>query len=359
MRILLVFLLLVHGLIHLFGFLKAFNIYQFEQLTQPISKTQGVLWLIAAALFGGVLLFYLFNTPAWFGVALAAVLLSQGLIILNWTDAKFGTIANLIILGFAFLSWQAWRFEQVYKADVQSGLESMEHHTQELLTEADLQHLPGPVQRYIRYSGVVNQPKVHSFRADFEVEMRNKGQDWMTMTAEQHNFFDTSQRLFFLKAKVKGIPAQGYHLYKENQASMDVRLLSVLPIVHASGPEMFEAETVTFFNDMCIMAPAALIDQRIKWTPVDSNTVRAAFTHKGTTIEATLFFNREGQLINFESDDRYDINAMQKYRFSTPLSAYGKMGNAQLAKYGEAIWHYPDGPFVYGKFKIREVVYNP
>ena len=26
--------------------------------------------------------------------------------------------------------------------------------------------------------------------------------------------------------------------------------------------------------------------------------------------------------------------------------------------YGEAIWDYPDGAFVYGKFRLKDVVYN-
>lgn len=359
MRIFIPILLLLHGIIHLFGFLKAFDFYEFEQLTQPISRSQGVLWLLTAALFGGVMVLYWINAPVWFWVAFVAVFMSQGLIFTNWADAKFGTLANVVILVVAFLSWQAWRFEQVYKADVLAGIERTAHVEEGLVTEADLQHLPAPVQRYLRYAGVVNQPKVHSFRALFEVEMRGKGQDWMAMVAEQHNFFDTNERLFFLKARVKGVPAQGYHRYQDQEASMEVKLLSVLPVAKASGPELFKAETVTFFNDMCIMAPATLIDKRIKWTPVDSNTVQAAFTNNGTTINARLFFNEEGQLVNFESNDRYDINEMKQYKFTTPLSNYGALGDYQLAKYGEAIWHYPDGPFVYGKFKIQEVMYNP
>jgi len=26
--------------------------------------------------------------------------------------------------------------------------------------------------------------------------------------------------------------------------------------------------------------------------------------------------------------------------------------------YGEAIWHYPDGKFIYGKFNLQQVEYN-
>ena len=121
---------------------------------------------------------------------------------------------------------------------------------------------------------------------------------------------------------------------------------------------MFESETVTMFNDMCFLAPPTLIDERIEWEPVDSTTARAQFTNQGTTISATLYFNEAGQLVNFSSDDRYDINAMKKYRFTTPLQDYQAINGYRLPNYGEAVWHYPEGPFVYGKFWVKNISYN-
>jgi len=29
-----------------------------------------------------------------------------------------------------------------------------------------------------------------------------------------------------------------------------------------------------------------------------------------------------------------------------------------MATFAEATWHYPDGPFVYGEFNVKEVTYN-
>lgn len=211
MRLLFAFLLLIHGGIHLFGFLKACNFYQFEQLTQPISRAQGVFWLLATLLFAGTLLMYLSGATFWFVLAFITILVSQFLIFSHWSDARFGTIANLLILIPVLLSWQSWRFEHQYRADVQVSIERTQAIQQDLLTEQDLQHLPAPVQRYLWYVGAVGQPKVHTFRARFKAEMRGKGQDWMQMDCEQYNFFDTDERLFFLSAKVKGLPAPVGH----------------------------------------------------------------------------------------------------------------------------------------------------
>ena len=70
---------------------------------------------------------------------------------------------------------------------------------------------------------------------------------------------------------------------------------------------MTQGETVTMFNDMCIMAPATLIDPAIDWEAVDAHTARARFTNAGHTIHAELSFNEAGELTNFVSDDRFQV----------------------------------------------------
>ena len=106
------------------------------------------------------------------------------------------------------------------------------------------------------------------------------------------------------------------------------------------------------------MAPADLISKDIKWEEVDENQVKAHFTNDGITISAKLYFDNDGALINFYSDDRIDITDKKAYGFSTPISGYEEQNGYMMPTYGEAIWHYPEGVFVYGKFEIQSIRYN-
>ncbi len=94
----LVILMLIHGLIHLLGFVKAFQIAPVEQLQSPISKTAGIGWLAAFLLFVVAAIACFLNVAWWILPSIIAVILSTALIIGAWKDAKFGTIANLIVL---------------------------------------------------------------------------------------------------------------------------------------------------------------------------------------------------------------------------------------------------------------------
>jgi hypothetical protein len=124
---------------------------------------------------------------------------------------------------------------------------------------------------------------------------------------------------------------------------------------------MNRGETVTMFNDMCLLAPASLIDNNIKWENIDSLTVKGTFTNQGNTISALLYFNEKGQLINFISDDRYlssDGKTYKNYRWSTPVMEYKEINGRHLMHYGEAVWDTPEGQFCYGKFNLKETEYN-
>lgn len=358
LRYIFAFVVLMHGLIHFMGFAKAFQYADIQALTKEISKPAGVLWIITAFLFIAVTVFLVANKSWWWLPAVPAVVLSQILITHVWSDAKWGTIANTIILVAAILSFGSWSFERKYRHDVAAHLARMPRTEGRLITEADLQTLPAPVQRYLRLVGVVNKPFIHDFKILFNGEMRSKNRKWFSFTSEQFDFVDEPTRLFYMKGKMFGLTVPGYHAYNNGDASMKVKLFGMFPLVMADGEMMDQSETVTLFNDMCLLAPATLLNKRITWDAVDDNTAIAHFIVGKNSISAKLLFNEAGELVNFISDDRYAIADRKQYRFTTPVRDYKAFHGYRIGSEGEAVWNYNDGPFVYGKFHLKDVQYN-
>ena len=357
MKYIFAILLLIHGLIHLLGYVKAFSLAEISQLSESISKNLGMLFLVTGVAFILAVVLYFFKSNLWFILAIVAIILSQYLIITYWQDAKFGTIANGIIVVGVIIAFASWEFKAAYQQDIASGLEKTSY-SEEFITLKDIENLPLSVQKYMKYVGVVGKPQVTHMKLKLSGEMRGRDQDWFPFRSEQFNFFKNPTRLFFMEAKVKGLPTAGYHRYQDSIAAMCIKLLSLITVVDNRQPELFTAETVTYFNDLCLFAPSALSDNRISWEIISDTSVKATFTTNGTTISALLYFNEKGQLVNFVSEDRYDINAMKTYRFSTPVSHYKEFNGFMLPSYGVAIWHYPEGEFVYGKFNVESIQYN-
>src|SRR4051812_44791114 len=97
LRILFTIILLVHGLIHLLGFINEFHLARVNALTGktilPLSgslaKIVGLIWLFTCLLFIFTCVIFLIRKEEWWICGGIAILCSQSLIIIYWQDAKF------------------------------------------------------------------------------------------------------------------------------------------------------------------------------------------------------------------------------------------------------------------------------
>lgn len=369
MRWLLFALMALHGLIHLMGFAKAFGFAELPQLTQPISRAVGLAWLGAALAHLSAALLLLVSPRIWWAAALAAVLLSQWVIITSWSDAKVGTVANVLILlaaiyGFAASGPLSFRAE--YRHSVKE-LAASTPDQPDTVSPTDLAGLPEPVRCWMEQVGVVGQPRAHHFSATWQGRIRGGAdEDWMEFTARQVNFAGTTDasepaRFFLMDATRGGLPVDVLHSFHDGEASMRVRFLSLIPLVSKSGPDMTRAETVTLLNDMALMAPAALLDADIEWTQLGERSVRARYTVGSNTVEADLEFDGNCNLVDFVSEDRLAATpdgGMTAQPWSTPLDNHRDFGPYHLPSSGEAIWDAPDGSYAYMEAGIESIAIN-
>jgi hypothetical protein len=354
----------VHGVIHLMGFAKAFGYADLPQLTQPMSRAGGVAWLAGAALvLASAAMFSMGHRLFWI-VGAVAVVVSQVVIVSAWRDAWAGTAANailLLVVAHGWLTEGPSSFHAQFIRDAHAGLARPLNAS--VVSEADLAQLPEPVQRYLRLTGALGQPRVRNYRLRFRGRIRSGPESaWMPFEAEQQSFADQPTRLFLMRARMFGLPVEAFHRLVGGHATMQVKVAGLFAMVNARGEDMDQSETVTLFNDMCLLAPGSLLDPGIHWESVDALTARAQFMNGGHTIAATLYFGEDGLLTNFVSDDRSrsspDGKTFTRLRFSTPVRDYRSYGPAHLAAHGEARWRLPEGEFTYGEFDLVDVSFN-
>ena len=359
-------LFVLHGLIHFLGFAKAFTLADIPQLAQPISEPQGLLWLAAGVLCLVAAGASFFTPRWWWAFGTVAVVMSQAVILTSWNDAQAGTIANVLLLaaslyGFASRGPLSLRFE--FERDLDRVWPPAQLGAAESSTEGHLASLPEPVGRYLRRSGVVGKPAVTDFRATWKGRMRSTPDSaWMTFTADQLDIVDTPQRFFMMDARMKGLPVDVLHAFDDHGATMRVKLLSVRSVVDAAGPELTRAETVTLFNDLCCLAPAALLSPSITWDTTGECIATAHFTLGVNSITAELHFDEVGDLVDFVADGRGTVSpdghTVTPLRWSTPLRGYAQVGPARVATKAEVRWHPDSGDWTYGEFELTSLAYN-
>lgn len=231
-----------------------------------------------------------------------------------------------------------------------------------VLSKQETAHLPACVQKYLDYTGAIGKSNPQNVCIEFDAEMyRKPGDKPMKSHSIQYNFYGNYSRLFLMKASKMGIPFRALHIYKNEQASFQVKVAELFKVVDMTGEELTTAETVTLLNDMCIFAPGCLVDKRLAWSEIDSLSTKVTLTNGKYIVSAILYFNELGELINFMSDDRsalQDDGTVKKFRWTTPVSNYKEFEGRKIPTEGKTIWHYPEGEFTYGVFTLKSIRYN-
>jgi hypothetical protein len=364
-----VLFLVAHGLLHLLGTAKGLGWAQVPALKEPIGIGGGVLWLAAGLLVLSAAVMIGAQRPTgWWVVAGGAALASQVAILTSWSDAKAGTVANLILLLAAAYGLAAFG-PSSFRREWQNRTTAAVAATPAVagpLTQEELETLPAPVARYMRRTGAIGQPKVRNFSARIHGRIRGgPNQTWMTFTGRQLNTYGpVPQRLFYIDARRSGLPVTVFHVFDQHGATMRGKALSLIPILDAKGPEMDRSETVTLFNDLVVFAPAALVDAPVQWVDLGNNRVQAHYTRGNQVVTAELVFNEDGDLTDFVSDDRSrastDGKSFTRLRWNTPLMEYREIRGRRIPVSGTAMWSaaQPEGHFSYIEFQVDDLTYN-
>ena len=369
LRWVVVAVLVGHGLIHLLGAAKGLRWADVPALTQPIGAGVGLLWLVAALLVLAAAGLVAVGAPTWWwAVAHGAAPVSQVAVVTSWSDARAGTVVNgLLVVAavYGFASVGPTSFHAEWTTQATRALAEADH-SPALVTEADLVGLPESLADYVRASGAVGRPRVTTMAATFHGRIRSgPAGAWMPFTGRQVNTFGPRpQRLFIMDARRTGLPVTVLHRYIDGTATMRAKVVSLVQVVDAAGPEMDRGETVTVFNDLVAFAPGAIVDAPVRWTAVDGTHVAGVFTVGDQSVSAVLTFDSDHRLVDFVSQDRARASIDGKHftvmPWSTPLSRHRHLHGRMMPMSGSARWDAPapEGSFSYVELSMDDISFN-
>uniref|UniRef100_UPI0025DAF716 DUF6544 family protein n=1 Tax=Algoriphagus sp. TaxID=1872435 RepID=UPI0025DAF716 len=268
MRIALLLLMGIHGIIHLMGFLKAFNLAEFNAISQPISKGFGIIWLVAFMLFLVSAILYTLKFNSWYIIAILGVLLSQFLIFNYWADAKYGTLLNLVILAFGIVAFYATDFQNKVQAEASKILEKSTDLPYSELSEDLISDLPPIVQKWLLISGVMGKAPIQNVYLEQEAEMLMKPEqkDWSKAKARQ--YFTVEPPAFNWMVAMNLNPALsivGRDKFENGKGEMCIKLFSIFPIVHAKNNEKIDQATLQRYLAEIVWFPSAALSPYINW----------------------------------------------------------------------------------------------
>lgn len=361
MRILFLIIILLHALIHILGFVKGFGFREIKELTMPISKPMGLLWLIAAILlviYG--ILYFRDEKYAWL-IGFAAVAVSQVLIVIFWQDARFGTLPNIAVLLVSIMAYGHFSFQKLIDRETTELLSKSNNNKELILKVNDLEGLPKPVKQWLQHSGAIGKPYISKGKVTQKAEMKMKPEQkhWFKATAIQYSTIDVPAFIWSVNVKMNGlIGFRGRDKFEAGKGEMLIKLNSLIPVVNERGTKLNEGTIQRYLGEM-VWFPSLALSPFITWQEVNDSTAIATFDYRGTTGSGTFHFDSKGNFIRF-SALRYLGNEPDATRHEWVLSVdgYNTFDGIKVPSKMTATWKLEDGDWTWLKLEILDIKYN-
>lgn len=361
MKIAFLIVVLLHGLIHLLGFVKGFELKEVQELTLPISKPLGVVWLAATILFLTYGVLHLLNSQYAWLIGLMAVVLSQVLVILFWKDAKFGTIPNIIILAVSIVSFGYYSFQKIIQQETAQLLNKNLSTENRNINESDLTDLPEPVKKWLINSGILGKPFISYGKVTqiAEMQMKPDQNNWLTATAIQYTTIDNPAFIWSVDVKMNSLlNFQGRDKFENGKGEMLIKMNSLINVVNEQGEKLNEGTLQRYLGEM-VWFPSLALSPHITWVQINDTTANATMSYEGTIGNGTFYFNKNGAIIKF-SALRYNGNdaAAKRHEWIMNISEHNTFEGIEVPSKMTATWKLPEGDWTWLKLEITDIKYN-
>ncbi len=365
MRIFLLILLVLHGLIHLIGFVHEFQLANVRQLSGKLSvpvgpmglKVLGVLWLTTTALFLLGAVQVLRSQENWSILVLIAIVFSQVLILLYWKDAKAGTAANMLLLLLALPSLKEARFKSENETMVQAMLAQAETF---LPDTSRLNRLPLPVQDWLR-SHVRDLHTGHRYVSLHQTgSMRSKTDGkWVPFQAEQT--VTCNPAAFHWKVRMDmapGLFVLGRDRFENGKGRMQIRMLGMTSIADAQGPETDQGTLVRYLAEM-IWYPWYALSPDVRWEEIDERRAKAVLRIQHTEGSGIFTFDERHRPVAFDAQRYYDrkgTSTLEHWHVDIDSASYREFDGVAVPTKSVVSWKLKGGDFDWLRLTVDDLV---
>lgn len=361
MRTVFIVIIVIHGVIHLFGFLKAFDLSALNAISQPITRLMGMLWLVAFALFAITAFFLAARFHYWQLTGLAGIILSQFLILNYWADAKFGTIINLIVLVYIILAYFTFNFKEMVKEEVDIMSANSKINGQAILSEEMLVGLPEIVQRWLINNGSIGKALVYNVYLKQELQMRMKPEQKQWMNAQAHQYFTLEPPAFNWSVDLQMspfLPVVGRDKFENGEGEMTIKLFSLLPIVNTKVENKINQASLQRYLAEMVWFPSFAVSPYLTWERVDKNSVKATMEYKGTKGSGVFYFDERGEFKKFVAMRYKDSKDSIPTEWTVSAIKTEKRNGIRIPVSSKAEWKLERGNWTWLKLEITEIKYN-
>jgi hypothetical protein len=228
-----------------------------------------------------------------------------------------------------------------------------------------LTELPQLLQQYFLYCGYTGKECARSVSIEWQNTMLrfSAGSEWKPITCTQVNVLPVPLRLVYIKAKLfKFIPFEAVDECLNGKGLMLIKLFKLFTISRTSGKKMDKSALVTILAETMLI-PAYALQHYITWHSVGPLCLKGTINYKGISASGLFYFAPTGQMLRFETDDRYYTaknGKLLQMKWIASIKAYSQTPvGEKIPSAFSAMWDTPQGEYEYFKGSIAAINYTP
>lgn len=221
---------------------------------------------------------------------------------------------------------------------------------------ADVDHLPDPVQRWVRHAILPGATLLTGVDAEATGHIR-LGRSWRPFCS-RHRATLNDGFVWAARARLRGLPVAGFDRLTRGEGEMAWRLARLLSVGSGAGDPITRSAAGRHAAELLAAVPAVALDPAVQWRPVDHRSATAYVPVAGTTQAVTVTVDPAGRLRQVEMD-RWGAppgSPYDRYRFGALLAEERRFDGYLVPTEVVAGWHIGTGRWDEGAFLRSRVV---
>ena len=265
----------------------------------------------------------------------------------------------IVLVAVGFLAHADRAFYRLFKRGAAAIRAEAGTHDGAAIAEGDLRGLPEPIQRYMRFTGVVGRRRMSVVRV-FHSGMFKPGKDgkWAPIKGEYQ--ITTRQPSFAWSGKIAmfpGLTAVAFDSYFKGKGRMLVKLVSAFTVVDAQSRETTLSAAGRCLAELT-MAPTFFLDRRVvAWQQTGPDSARCRMDDGAEAVEADFFVNPDGSLAKVTLMRYFDTGkgTATPERFTGQTSNPRDFDGLIIPTRYQGYWNLQEGDLKYVDFTLDRV----
>jgi len=220
-------------------------------------------------------------------------------------------------------------------------------------SDAEVAGLPDPVRRYLGASIALGAPLAAAarFRMSGSIKL---GRRWVRFRAQQ---IEAPHQGFVWAARAGGFIV-GSDRYADGQGAMNWKLLGLIPVMHANGPDVSRSAAGRVGAE-AVWVPTALLPRfGVAWNATDPHHITANYRLDDAEIELHYTLEDDARVRSVVFDrwgDPDGSGTWEHHPFGFEVSRYSTFDGVTIPSAGRAGWFYGTDRWSEGEFFRSEI----